>query len=708
MSILRDGTHFRACNLCEAICGLKITVHGGRVTDLRGDPDDPLSRGAICPKGPALIDLHADPDRLRAPQIRTKSGWHTHQWDDALDFAVNGLREVIATHSPDAIAFYVGNPTVHNSGTLLGWSSLLKAIGTSQRYSATSVDQLPHHVAAQAILGHHFLLPIPDIDRTDFFFVLGANPIASNGSLMTAPGVRDRIRALQSRGGRLVVVDPRRTETAAIADEHYFITPGTDALLLLAMLHVIFTEHLVDLGRLADCTDGLQTLAHLVADFSPHNVSARCGIRADQIIALARSFAGANRAVAYGRMGLSTQAFGGLCQWLIIVLNSVTGNLDEPGGAMFTEPAFDLVRMSRSRQPVRRSRVRGLLEFDGEFPVATLADEILTPGPGQIRALITIAGNPVLSTPNGTRLDEALASLDFMLSIDPYRNETTRHAHVILPPAVGLETEHYDAVFHHFAVRNTARVNEPIAILDEDQRYDYQIFAALSQRLGASASPTPMQRIDAALAAGPRATSLAELRAHPHGVDYGPLRSVLPERLCTEGKRINLVPPTITSDLARLAAQSAPKDTLLLIGRRQLRSNNSWMHNTPRLMRGADRCTIIMNPGDAADRSLTDGELVEIATENGQITVPLEVSSEMMPGVVCLPHGFGHNRDGIQLDVASEKPGASYNDLTGGLAIDTLTGNAALNGIPVHVTRASGQASMRDASSDDREHHLAR
>ncbi|MHB8462375.1 MAG: molybdopterin-dependent oxidoreductase, partial [Vulcanimicrobiaceae bacterium] len=401
MSVLRDGTHYRACNLCEAICGLMITVRDGRVTDLRGDPDDPLSRGAICPKGTALIDLHADPDRLRTPHIRTQSGWQTRDWDEAFDLAVNGLREVIATHSPESVAFYVGNPTVHNSGTLLGWSSLLRAIGTTQRYSATSVDQLPHHVAAQAMLGHHFLLPIPDIDRTDFFFVLGANPIASNGSLMTAPGMRERLRALRARGGRLVVVDPRRTETAALADEHLFIKPGTDALLLLAMVRVILDERLADLGRLADHTDGLETLSLAVADFSPESVATRCGIHAERIIALARTFAGAKQAVAYGRMGLSTQAFGGLCQWLIIVLNSITGNLDEPGGAMFTEPAFDLVRMSRSRPPVRRSRVRGLLEFDGEFPVATLTDEILTPGPGQIRALITIAGNPVLSTPNG-------------------------------------------------------------------------------------------------------------------------------------------------------------------------------------------------------------------------------------------------------------------------------------------------------------------
>ena len=654
---------------------------------MRGDPDDPLSHGAICPKATALIDLHHDPDRLRSPSVRRESTWEPLSWDAAYDKAAAGLRDIIERYSPDAVAFYVGNPTVHNSGTLLSWSSLLRAVGSTQRYSATSVDQLPHHIAAQAMFGHHFLLPIPDIDRTDFFLVLGANPIASNGSLMTAPGMRDRLRSLRSRGGRLVVVDPRRSETAAIADEHLFIRPGTDALFLLALLHVIFRDGLVTPGRLAPHMDGIGEIQRLVTNFSPQRVAKRCGISVEQIVGLARDFANAHRAVAYGRMGLSTQPFGGLCQWLLIVLNGITGNLDTQGGAMFTQPAFDLVQMARSRPSKRRSRVRNLLEFDGEFPVATLADEILTPGKGQIRALVTIAGNPVLSTPNGRRLDTALASLEFMLSIDPYRNETTRHAHLILPPAVGLETEHYDAVFHHFSVRNTARMNEAIAELDADQRADYVIFSELSSRLGATATATPMQRISTALAHGPRKLSLDELRSHPHGVDFGALESVFPERLCSPEKRINLAPSTFLADLPRLEASFKDTGTeLQLIGRRQLRSNNSWMHNFPRLMGGPDRCTLLMHPVDAQARELINGQPVELWSDFGCINVPLEVSEEVMPGVVCLPHGFGHNREETILTVASQHSGASYNDITSTERLDELTGNAALNGISVRVT----------------------
>ncbi len=681
-------THYRACNLCEAICGLRIEVEDGRVRDLRGDPDDPLSHGAICPKATALIDLREDADRLRTPLVRTASGFEPIGWDDAFDLAAERSRAIEAAHGGDAIATYLGNPNVHNSGSMLSSSGFLRALSTRNRFTATSVDQLPHHVAALEMFGHPMLLPIPDLDRTDYFLVMGANPLVSNGSIMTAPGIRERLRTMQRRGGRVVTIDPRRTETAQAADEHHFIRPGTDALLLLALIATIFDERLVDLGRLAPLLDGLDALRDAATAYAPERVAAHTGIAPETTREIARAFARAPRAVAYGRMGLSVQAFGGLCQWLVVALNAITGNLDEPGGAMWPLPAFDLLLRAKPGEVHEgryRSRVRGLPEFNGELPVVTMLDEITTPGAGQVRALVTIAGNPVLSTPNGAALDRALAELDFVLCIDPYLNETTRHAHLILPPAIGLEVEHYDVIFHHFAVRNTARVNAPVFELADEQRFDWQIFDALAQRLTGKALAPPRERLDAGLRFGPRRTSVDELLAHPHGVDYGPLESCMPQRLLTGDGRIRLAPRRFLDDLPRLRATLDDRPPrFVAIGRRQLRSNNSWMHNAPRLMRGADRCTLLLHPDDAADLGVESGAAVHVESDYGRITVPVEVSDEMMRGVVSLPHGFGHTKPGTRMRVATEHPGASINDLTGD-AIDAATGNAALNGIPVRI-----------------------
>ncbi|HTA39466.1 MAG TPA: molybdopterin-dependent oxidoreductase, partial [Candidatus Acidoferrales bacterium] len=653
MATPRDGKYFRACNLCEAICGLAITVEGGRIVDLRGDPLDPLSQGAICPKGSALIDLHADPDRLRRPVRRSGSEWIEMEWDEAYDLVATRLRDVAAAHGDDAVGVYLGNPTVHNSGTFLTLGAFLRAFKTRNRFSATSVDQLPHHVAAVEMFGHPFMLPVPDVDRTSYFLVLGANPIVSNGSLMTAPGIAARLKALRARGGRLVVVDPRRSETARVADEHLFVRPGTDALFLLAAIATIVEDGNAGLGRLAEFTDGLETLCRSALAFPPERVAPRVGIDAATIRRIAREFAAADRAVAYGRIGLSTQAFGGLCQWLTVALNAITGNVDEEGGMMWPRPAFDLMLGAKKGATYSgrwNSRVRNLPEFNGELPVVTMADEMLEPGEGQVRAFITVAGNPVLSTPSGTRLSDALSSLDFMVSIDPYVNATTRHADVILPPATGFEVEHYDVIFHAFAVRNTARINEPLVEIDADQRFDWQIFAGLSERLSGKSLTSPRERIDAALRAGPYETSVDELRAHPHGVDYGALARSLPERLLTADGRVHLAPDLFVNDLARLAATlDEPVPELVLIGRRQLRGNNSWMHNAPRLMRGADRCTLLMENGDAAARGIADGDMVEIRSASGAVSVTVETSADLMPGVVSLPHGFGHGRDGVRL-----------------------------------------------------------
>ncbi|GHF36249.1 anaerobic selenocysteine-containing dehydrogenase [Deinococcus metalli] len=693
-----DGVYFRACNLCEAICGLRLTVEGGRVTDVRGDPDDPLSRGHICPKGTALPDLHADPDRLKRPLRRVGDAWEELEWDAALDFVAARLSAVRDAHGPDAVASFQGNPSVHNSGTLLSASAFLKAIGSRNRFTATSTDQLPHHFAGAEMFGHPLLLPIPDIDRTDFFLMLGANPAASNGSILTAPGMRGRLKAIRERGGRVVLFDPRRTESAALATEYHPIRPGTDALLLLGLLNVIFVEFLERLGHLETFTDGLEALRQAAAPYTPVAVAPATGVPADVIRGLARDFARAERAVAYGRIGLSVQSFGGLSQWLVNALNIVTGHLDTPGSAMFPRPAFDLLLRARAGEVHHgryTSRVRGLPEFDHELPNVTMAEEMLTPGDGQVRALVTIAGNPVLSTPDGARLDRALAGLDFMVSIDPYLNETTRHAHVILPPATGLEVGHYDVIFHHFAVRNTARYSDPVFPIGPDQRYDHQIFAGLTERLTGKAGTSPEARLNLGLKHGPYATSVEDLRAHPHGIDYGPLTPCLPERLLTAGGRVHLAPAAMLADLPRLhATLRAPVPPLVLIGRRDLRSNNSWMHNTPRLMRGPARCTVQLHPHDA--RGLQDGQDVTVQSRVGAVTVPLEITEDVMPGVACLPHGFGHGRVGVRLAVAQAHAGASVNDLTDPERVDALTGNAALNGVPVTVRAAVTEAMSAD------------
>lgn len=697
-----DGTYFRACNLCEAICGLQLTVKGGAVVDVRGDPDDPLSHGHICPKGAVIADIHTDPDRLKRPLRRDGETWTELEWHEALDYVAARLREVQAKHGPDSVAVYQGNPSVHNSGTLLSAGGFVRALGSRSRFSATSMDQLPHHFAAAEMFGHPLLLPIPDIDRTDYFLMLGANPLASNGSIMTAPGMAGRLKAVRARGGRVVLLDPRKTESAAAADEHHFIRPGSDALFLLALLNVIFAEGLDKTGRLSEFTSGLDELKAAAEPFTPEKVAAATGVDAATIQRLAREFAAAEQAVIYGRIGLSLQAFGGLCQWLLNALNLVTGNLDRQGGAMWPLPAFDLLSRAKKGQIYHHrwfSRVRGLPEFDGELPVAALAEEFQTEGEGQLRAFVTIAGNPVLSTPNGEALDTALANLEFIVSIDPYLNATTRRADIILPPAVGLETQHYDVIFHHFAVRNTARISDPIFPIADDQRFDYQIFEGLRQRLSGETGQTSDERLEQGLGAGPRRTSLAELRAAPHGTDYGPLQPCLPERLLTADGQINAAPAVMLADLPRLEkVLNAEVPKLMLIGRRQLRSNNSWMHNVPRLMRGADRCTLMLSGVDAARLGITDGQSVEVRSRIGAVTVPAEITDTLMAGVVSLPHGFGHGKAGVRLGVATAHAGASLNDLTDPEYLDELTGNTAASGVPVTVRAVSGDA--RESAAD--------
>ena len=667
--------HFRSCSLCEAMCGIVIETEKGRITSIRGDDADAFSRGHICPKAVALKDLHEDPDRLRQPVKRVGTEWVEISWSEAFDLTERGLRNVQAQHGRNAVASYLGNPTVHSLGAMMFGSAFTKSLGSRNRYSATSVDQLPHHLAAMWMFGHPLLIPIPDLDRTDHLLIFGANPAVSNGSLMTAPDAAKRLKEIRARGGRVVVIDPRYTETAKLADAHYFIRPGSDALLLLALLNVVFAEGMDRLGPATEFTDGLAELKNLVAPFPPDRVAKTTGISAEAIRKIARDFSAAPRAVAYGRVGVSTQEFGGLACWLITALNVVTGRIDAPGGAMFTRPAVDMIHHGTDLAGARfgrwKSRVRGLPEFAGELPVAALAEEMDTPGDGQVRALVTHAGNPVLSTPNGARLDRALGHLDFFAAIDFYINETTRHAHVILPPTAALERDHYDLVFHVLAIRNTAKYSPPLFPKPKGTMHDWEILIELTQRMRRGFWKRLSGRVKTAVIkrAGPRGLldrglrtgpygrdglSLTKLENAPHGVDLGALESCLPARLRTKDKRIQLVPAPVVADLARLeqtvGRSDAPGDgELSLIGRRELRSNNSWMHNSERLVRGDRQCTVLMHPRDVAARQLTDGDRVRIISRVGAIELELESSDAIMPGVVSIPHGWGHGRSGAKL-----------------------------------------------------------
>ncbi len=715
-------TRLGVCNLCEAICGLEVTVEGegarARVTAIRGNPADPLSRGYICPKGVALADVQADPDRLRAPVRRVGAGadaeWVEIGWEEALDLVADGLARTVNAHGRDAVGVYLGNPNAHSLGSATHGIALVKMLRTRNRYSASSVDQIPHQLVAWQLYGHQLLLPIPDIDRTSYFLIFGANPMASNGSLMTVPDFPNRLRALKARGGRMVVVDPRRTETAKAADEHIFIRPGSDVVVVLAMVRTLFDEGLT---RPAPYVDGVDRVREVVEPFTPEVAEQVSGVAADDVRRLARELAAADGGAAYGRIGVSTTGFGSLAQWGIQCLNILTGHFDQPGGVLFTEPAVDFVSprfgkplIGRGHYDLYRSRVRGAPEYGGELPSAVMREEIETSGPGQIKAMLTIAGNPVLSTPDGKRLGEALAGLDFMAAVDIYVNETTRHADVILPPTTALERDHYDIVFHGLAVRNTARWTSAVLPKPEGARHDWEIFRELGVRLQRRLEPRPPLRVRlrqrARLALTPRrviagllrthgVTTLKQLLKHPEGVDLGPLRPTMPERLQTRDQRIDLAPDLLVADLPRLQAwvderadgRTDGADELLLVGRRHKQDNNAWFHNVERVNRGRPRHQLLMHPDDLAERGISDGALVRVTSRVGSVTVDVRATDDMMRGVVSLPHGYGHQVDGVRLRRATKVPGASINDLTDPQALD-LSGNAALSGVPVTVAPA--------------------
>ncbi|SHK66675.1 Anaerobic selenocysteine-containing dehydrogenase [Marinobacter antarcticus] len=692
-------THYRTCNICEAMCGLEIKHQGGEILSIKGDNNDPFSRGHICPKAVALQDFYRDKDRLKTPLKRTADGWQEISWNEAFAEIATRFRDVQQAHGKDAVGVYLGNPNAHNFGNAIMLPRFFKALGTNNRYSSASADQLPHHVASNYMLGAGMLIPIPDIDHTDFMLIIGANPIVSNGSLMTAPGVGKRLKAIQQRGGKVVVVDPRRTETAKKADRHLFIRPETDALFMLALVHTLFDEQRVNLGHLESRIHGLDSLAEAVKPYSPETVADACGMEATAIRELAREMATAKSAVCYSRMGASTQSFGGLCQWLNNVLNILTGNFDRRGGAMFPQPVFDLVRDKKGKPSSYgryESRVRKLPYFNNEFPVATLADEILTPGEGQIRAMITVAGNPVLSAPGGMRLEEAFDALEFMVSVDIYLNETTRHADIILPATTGLEVPHFDVFFNSFAVRNTAKFSEPMFEKSPDQKHDWEILRDLALHLTGREDDgvTPEMMLDAGLkhgAYGAQGMSLDKLKDNPHGLDLGPLQPCLEQRIQTEDGLIRIAPQLYLDDLKRLdesGFSSREQDCdypFSMISRRLPRSHNTWTQNSHRLVKGKNPCTVQMNTADAQKLGLTDGQNALVVSSTGKIQLPVEFNDDMFEGVISIPQGWGHNRANTAMTVAESQPGVSMNDITDSQRIDALTGNAAFNGTRVAV-----------------------
>ncbi|MFE0509810.1 molybdopterin oxidoreductase family protein [Streptomyces sp. NPDC058964] len=737
-------TALRICPLCEATCGLTLTIEGTRVTGARGDRDDVFSKGFICPKGASFGAVDGDPDRLSAPLVRRDGELREATWEEAFDAVAAGLRPIVERYGPDAVGVVLGNPNVHTMAGALYPQVLLGALRTRSLFTASTVDQMPKHVSSGLLFGDANAIPVPDLDHTDHLLLIGANPLESNGSLCTAPDFPGKLKALKARGGTLTVIDPRRTRTAKLADRHIAIRPGTDALLLAAMAHVLFEEDLADLAGLAPHVQDVAELRAEMADFTPEAVAAACDVEAGTIRALARELAAAPTAAVYARIGSCTVPHGTLASWLVDVLNILTGNLDRPGGALFPQAATD--RTPRPAGPGHgfalgrwHSRVRRHPEAKGELPISALAEEIdtATEEGEPIHAVIAVAANPVLSVPDGDRLDKALGSLDFMVSVDPYLNETSRHAHVVLPPPPPSRSPHHDFAFNTLAVRNQVRYTRPAVPLEPGRMAESEILARLilaatgmhgaapsavdamviDQTLGKAVreehSPVhgrdphelaaqltgvngPERRLDMMLRLGPYGDgfgvrpdglTLEKLLAHPHGIDLGPLRPRLPQPLRTRSGRVELLPGPIKDDLPRLREALAHRpDGLVLVGRRHLRSNNSWMHNVPALTGGTNRCTLHIHPEDAERLGVRDGADVRLKGAGGEVVAPAEVTDGVRPGVVSLPHGWGHDRPGTRLTHASTAPGVNVNQLLDGSLLDPLSGNAVLNGVPVDVT----------------------
>jgi len=689
--------HARTCHLCEANCGVLMTVEDGKVTKVTGNPDHVLSEGYICPKATAIPDLQEDPDRLRVPLKRVGEDWEEISWEQALSEIAAKHQSI--TQGPKVAAMFLGNPNAHNYSNSFSMRGLTKSWGAKGVYSASTLDQLPHMICQKWVYGHNALYPVPDIDRTMFMLCVGGNPLASNGSLWTVPNVKKRIQRLQARGGKFVVVDPRRTETAKVADAHYFVKPGTDTALFLGLLLALDEAGLVNPGRLMPMLKGWNEAWAMVHQFSLDEVSDYCGIPADDIRGIAAELGSGQPAIVYGRMGVSVVCYGTLNHYLIQLLNIATGNVDREGGVMFPDPIIDPVERSGTGSYGRyHQRLSGRPEVLGELPAAELAPEITTEGEGQIGALLTIASNPVLSAPGGQQLDAALETLDLMVSIDMYITETTRHADYILPPCGPLERDHYPLFFTPLAIRNYAAYSPAIFEQTEGSKADWEIMADLEGAIrlaqGENEAPVkinPREVLDQMMRSSPHKITLAEIEAHPNGYDMGPLKPRLPERLKTEDNLIHCAPDMPLKDLTAFKTEMTKQIVadFSLIGRRHIRSNNSWLHNSHRLLKGPNRCTLMIHPDDAKRVGLANGDMATVSNHVGTVDIETEITEDIMPGVVSIPHGFGHGRKGVKLSVAAGNPGVSMNDLTDPALVDDLSGNAVLNGVPVSIEKAA-------------------
>lgn len=688
--------HARTCHICEANCGLLVEVEGREILSIKGNPDHVLSRGHICPKATAIADLQDDPDRLHKPVKKVDGQWQEIGWEQA--FTEIAAKFVALKGQGAKPAMYAGNPGAHDYALSTQVGQLRRAMGLKNIYSASTLDQIPHHVVQYHMYGHVSLAAVPDIDRCQYLVIIGGNPVASNGSIWTVPDFKKRVKAMQARDGQLIVVDPRRTETAKIADAHHFVKPGTDTALIIGILKSIFDGGLVDTSRVDDLLDdSWSAIEPAIAGFDMDQLAAHCGISVATMQEMAAQLAADQPAALYGRMGVSVCEFGTLNQWLIQIINIASGNLDRVGGTMVPQPALDTINLV-GRGSVRTvDTVRGTMpSIMGELPTITFADEMLRDDEERIRSLFVLTGNPVLSAPDGAKLDRALERLDLMVSFDMYVTATSRHADYILPPCGPLEKDHYPFFFGPLAIRNYASYSPAIFDMPDGEKSDWEIVAELSLAILAQDGQDipniriPRDVLDNMLQSSPAGLTLAEVEAAPNGIDLGPLQPCMAERLRTENGMIHCAHTDFLAELEHFAAslETEQPDVLRLIGRRHVRQNNSWLHNSKRLLKGPDRCTLMIHPDDAMARGLIDGGMATVTSRVNSVDIPVEVNDDVMPGVVSIPHGFGHGRKGVGLSVAREKPGVSINDLTDPTSYDRLSGNAVLNATPVTVERA--------------------
>jgi anaerobic selenocysteine-containing dehydrogenase len=709
------------CRICEPLCGMVATVEDGRLVQLRPDREHPLSRGYACPKGIAMTEVQNDPDRVLHPLKRVggPGEFERTTWSEAMRAIAGELKRILAERGPESVGWYMGNPGAFSYSHVLWVKGFLDGLGTPHYYSAGSQDVNNRFAASALLYGSPLVVPIPDLIETDFLFMVGANPLVSHGSVLSAPRVREQLNGIVERGGRVVVVDPRRTETAR-QFEHLPVRPDADAWLLLSMLNVIFEEELTDREFISRWTTGADALSEQARAYAPEQTESRTGLPPERVREVARGFARANSAAAYGRTGSCLGRFGTLVAYLLDALNAVTGNLDSPGGAVFGRPPISLddigEKAGLDTYGKVRSRVGGFPDVIGNLPATLLPREITTAGEGQIRAFFVSAGNPVLSVPDGDALEAAFAELDLMVSLDLYVNETNRHAHYVLPATTFLEREDVPVAFLGFYSTPFIQVTEPVVEPAGEAREEWRVIDELSRALGVAPYSLPVLRrlaklgiritprrlIDLLLRVGPAGDrfglrpsglSLAKVARSPHGIvlDDRIATGVLARKLRHGDGRVHLHESAIASELGRLGSVNGDSADfpLKLIGLRELRSHNSWMHNAPLLMRGGRSHALRIHPDDAERAGLADGDRARIASRAGAIEAPVKLTDEMTPGTVALPHGWGHKGGGWRL--ANSNGGANVNALAPSdpESLERLAGMAHLNGIPVRVEPAA-------------------